>query len=120
MHQDSESQLLSEPDDAMTSGSSSVVVLSNSEDDPELESGTVRLIPRSSFAGATSLEHAALLTAEPFVDLRDTNSDGWGELCEADMEELPTTPLAANQQARGAHHYQPQEREKADDWDNWS
>ncbi|KAF7232670.1 hypothetical protein EG68_08577 [Paragonimus skrjabini miyazakii] len=117
---DCESQVLSEPDDAMTSGSSSVVVLSNSEDDPELESGTVRLIPRSSFAGATSLEHTALLTTEPFVNLRDTNSDGWGEFCEADMEELPTTPLAANQQARGAHHYQPQEQEKADDWDNWS
>ncbi|KAF6779890.1 hypothetical protein AHF37_00767 [Paragonimus kellicotti] len=38
--------------------------------------------------------------------------DGWGELCEADVEELPATPLAANQQTRGAHHYHPQEQEK--------
>ncbi|KAA3675817.1 uncharacterized protein DEA37_0005630 [Paragonimus westermani] len=118
LDKDCESQVLSEPDDAMTSGSSSVVVLSNSDEDPELESGTVRRIPRPSFAGTKSPERATLLTAEPFVDLKDTNSDGWGELCEADMEELSTTPLAAIQQAQGAQ--QPHEQEKADDWDNWS
>ncbi|KAF8569927.1 hypothetical protein P879_04075 [Paragonimus westermani] len=113
-----ESQVLSEPDDAMTSGSSSVVVLSNSEEDPELESGTVRLIPRPFLTGTKSPERATLLAAEPFVDLKDTNSDGWGELCEADMEELSTTPLAASHQAQDAQ--QPREQEKADDWDNWS
>lgn len=113
------SVLAESADDVATSGSSSLVVLSNSDDERDFDATLVgpraHSLAVSATAGIRQSSHVALPNNGHQGNLSEPNSDDWDDLCETDVSQLPQSSPARNEEATKTDN-QP----VSDDWDNWS
>lgn len=119
-----DNSVLTEPtDDVATSGSSSLVVLSNSDDERDFDATLVGPRARSFAASATTTTTgicqsslvAARLSHGHQRNISEPNSDDWDDLCGSDGPQLPLPRPTPIREATKADSDQ-----VLDAWDSWS